>query len=164
MKTRFIPVELFSKRYGVTIDSVYNYKNNSKHKNNGIKKLENGGLFVDENYFLRRQNFRTKIKMMAQENYYFLTSSISSYQLAKLLSKYSGESVQGWVNFIWITLFAVDDNSIIYLKSFKKLWQFFRLTRALIRAVFKIVEVPVNKRDYNKMYDYKYGKIKEKAS
>ena len=164
MKTNFISVELFSRKYGVTTDNIYVYKNNHKYKNNGIKQLSSGKLLVDELYFIRRREFRYKIRMMAQENYYFLTSSIIPYQLSKLLSIYTGTSIQSWVTFISTELFVVDDTSILYIKSFKKLWHFFRLTRALIRAIFKIVGVPVNKRDYNKMYDYKYGKIEEKAS
>ena len=158
MKIHYIPVELFSKRYGVTIDSVYAYKHNSKHKNNGIK-MDNGRLFVDENYFVRRKEFKIKIRMLAQENYYFITASIPAYQLAEFLSKHTRSSVQSWVMFMSKDLFRVENPSILYINSFTKLWQFFRVTRALIRAAFKTVGIPKNERDYNKLYDYKYGKV-----
>ena len=159
MKNNFISAKLFAKKYGVSLDNIHVYKSNHRYKNNGIKQLNSRKLLVDETYFIRRKEFRNKIKIMAQENYYFLTSSISSFQLAKLLSKYTGANIQSWVTFMHISLFAVDDTSILYMNSFKKLWQFFRLTRALIRVVFKKVGVPANKRDYNKMYDYKYGRV-----
>ena len=158
-KSNFIPAELFSKRYGVPIGSIYSYKHYHKnHKNCGIKQLNSGKLLVDEVYFLRRDEFKKKIKLAAQENYYFLTCSITSLSLAKILSRYSSRSYYSWSVFMSVELFIANHNSIIFMRDFQKLWEFFRLTRALIRAIFKTVGVPINKRDYNTMYDYKYGK------
>ncbi len=68
MKNYFIPAEIFSRKYGVTVDNIYSYKYNHKHKNNGIK-IVDGKLLIDEIYFIRRREFRDKIKNLAQENY-----------------------------------------------------------------------------------------------
>ena len=159
-KSRFVPVVEFCKKNGISTDSIYVFKHNYANQTyKGIKKLKDGSVVIDEAYFLRRENFKTKIKMAAQENYYFLTSCISSFQLTKILSNYSNRSHRNWVMFMTVDLFSVNTSPIISTRDFKKLWEFFRLTKALIRAVFKTVGVPINKRDYNKMYDYKYGKV-----
>jgi hypothetical protein len=82
--------------------------------------------------------------------------------LCKLLEKYSGKSEALWRAFI-VELFCLKythnskSTSILKAKIHSNMWIFYRLTTALIREVFRKVGVPKHKRDYSKMWDYKYG-------
>ena len=102
---------------------------------------------IDENFFIRRKEFSKRVWLQCHENYYFLSRHLKDYELSKILSIFTS-NIQSWSTFISTNMFTtIDERGIFDYKVKPKMWQFFRLTTAIIRKIFKIARVKRENRD-----------------
>jgi hypothetical protein len=126
-----ISVEEYEAIYG-NIGSVYTLKYNG-HKY--IKKIGKS-IYIDDKALVRRRQFHKKIWLMSHDNYYMLNEFIIDSQLAAILSRYTNRPKHNWVTYLYEQLFstAYQDRSILAYKIPDMLWEFYRITTALIRS------------------------------
>jgi len=124
----------FVDMYGLSKDTVYACSNITKTKH--IKKFGNT-VYVNHKALKSRREFHHRVWLEATDNYYLLIDGTSQFKLARVLSKYLGGSAQSWTVWIDTVLFstAYMDRTLLQYKITKKLWEFWRFTRWLIRII-----------------------------
>ena len=135
----------FSDKYKVSAGAIYVGKHNGSLSSNAFKAQYNS-LFVDEEYFIRRERFKRKVWLESHDMFYFLTKHLSILEVASMLSEFSGKK-SNWSSWMNGPLFQIDDTSIINCKVNSKAWEFYRIARWIIRRLFVKARVPVSKRD-----------------
>jgi len=102
---------------------------------------------VDEYAFVRRREFRIKVWDTNHTMYYFLTSTMSVPDLARILETLTKYSFQIWSNWMNMSMFKFIRGSILDYKISMMHWTFYRVCTALIRRMFRKMGVPKDKRD-----------------
>ncbi len=148
---KLLKLEEFSNKYEVSMDVLYM----RKHKGDKYFHIVDKHIYIDEEFILKRIEFRKKIKLQAQENYFFLTACLEQRSVARLVEKYMGATINSWNCFMETSLFRIDDIVLQY-KISTQLWDFYKCSKALINSIFKVIGV--KNRDYDKLYNYKYKK------
>ena len=122
--------EDFCSKYHVRYNTVY-----MMYKNNVIPKhvISNG---INEDYFIRRKEFKQKITNEAHQLYYYLHKYFSDVTLTIILSRITGHSQYAWNTFLTYDLFSRDSDDITKFKIKGKLWLFYRVSRNITRYCF----------------------------
>jgi len=150
----FLSVEDFAEKYEIKPTSVYVFRLNNDVPDGVFVKESRYGLMVDENYFIKRDEFRKSVWLASHDMFHYFTEHIAESDLAYLLNKVDESvSINTWVSFLSTNLFRMDDSSILSFKISDNGWKFFRYVRWLIRAVFIKNGVPSNKRDLSIVLD-----------
>ena len=71
---------------------------------------------VDENYFLRINSFKLKIKFYAQDLYFLLSEHFTDSEIAREMARQFGGSYEKYIQYINNTLFSSCDQTILATK------------------------------------------------
>jgi len=116
--------------------------------------LKRGQRLINEEFFIRRREFKKKVWLESHDMYYFLTKHNTRLDLARLLHKVDVSiTVETWNSFLAVTLFLLQRDDVMSYNVNGLMWKFYRYARWLIRALFIKVEVPPNKRDLSILLD-----------
>ena len=127
----------FEDKYELPNSTVAQFKHS--HGMVGMQKIGNT-LYVDEKYFIRREEFRKKVWLQCHENYYAITEHIKDANLAYILARYTGRSQDTWHTYMNQGLFSLAgfDGTIFHYKVPYKQWEFWRITTFLIRRILRL--------------------------
>lgn len=133
-KRSFITVKDFTEKYETDDNLVYSYLGRFENTGFYIERKGKPNL-VDENYFIRRKNFKRFIWMRSHEYYFAMTENNTQYAIAGLLSKYMGGNKRSWNSWMSQALFSLSmlDSSIADTKLPLLNWKFYRFCRAFDR-------------------------------
>jgi len=112
-------------------------------KRNGIDAIaffsdKNGRSSVDENFIIRRKNFKVKVRMFNQDTYYYLEHFLTATDIAINVSKLYSVNRKSFYDYLMNGLFRVEDESIVIYKINNFDWVFFRYGRRLRREAKKM--------------------------
>lgn len=120
----------FALKYDINIKQIYVFKyQNTKEPFKRIGRE----LYVNEDFFKRRNDFKAKVIEKARENYYVITDEISAYRLAKILGELSNKSQGCWVTWMYKVLFAQKRQNILCYTVDRVMWEFYKLTNHIIK-------------------------------
>lgn len=88
-----------------------------------------GKLRVNEKFFIRRIEFRKKVKLFNQDMYYFLTEHFTETELAR--------SSNTSIDYINSKLFNEDNTTILRSDISGSDWKFFRFGRKVLHSLNK---------------------------
>ena len=153
-KHNWIKISEFSEIHCSSIESLYMMKYSGSIPSYAFKNIGRKVTMIDENYFIRREEFKMKTINIMQEYYYYLIRYYSEYQIAKMLNRIDeSQSVASWASFLCSGLFALTTNSIVNTKIPPKKWDFFRFTTWIIRAAMKERGIKMSEFDLDKFYE-----------
>ena len=128
-----ISSEEAAEMYGITPCNItQQLKKGNKH----VHKI-GSFLYIDDVALLKRREFANKIWNQANDNYFAITELISESDLARLLFRYlPHRTLSSWYVFVNNQLFSIafKDRSLLAYKVPAQLWEFYRITRAIIRS------------------------------
>lgn len=131
-----IPIGLFNERYELCDSAVYNAITAGVPKSVLSKVEAKGSLTVDEQFFIRRVDFKNKVVEFCQDYYYYLTEFFPASNIAKECVKYTGcSTVSSMSVFMHEDLFKTKDSGILNYKIWMQLWNLFRYFRAIDRVL-----------------------------
>ena len=126
-----LTVDEFVEIYNDTFETVHsaNYNHNPFIHKKGRK------LYIDDKALLRRRNFMRRVWMEAHENYYILAEHKSDSDMSRILSRFTDRSMHTWNSFQQKSLFSLTpfDKSLLSYKVNDMLYEYWRITRAIIR-------------------------------
>ena len=94
----------------------------------------NKRFYIKEEYLIKRFEFRKKIWLESHSLYYAVNERINDHKFAIMLSENLYGTKQDWLQFLRDRLFhTANVNKITNPTINKKLWDFYRFTRSLIR-------------------------------
>ena len=127
----------FAEKHGFSVAIIYTDKHNGKIPESAFSINNDGHYLIDENFFIRRLDFRRRLWLESHDNFYFLTKYISPWELAKILNRVDPSySVDSWNVFMASRLFATLPTSVTIFKTPTSLYNFYRYTRWIIRGLF----------------------------
>ena len=128
-KHKWIKVTEFSELYGNSLECIYAMKCTGSIPAHAFKRISPKVMLIDENYFIRREDFKIKTTNTMQEYYYYLVRYYSELQISKMLNNIDkSQSVASWSTFLSGGLFALTRDSITTTKISPKKWDFYRFT------------------------------------
>lgn len=96
------------------------------------KNVINGRIFIDENYFIKRKNFKINKLVMAQEMLNYVLLYMNSSQVARYLTtKYSIHSETAWTTFMSGYLYRRVSDRFLDYKVSRMQWRFIKAIRWL---------------------------------
>ena len=140
--SKWIPLAEFNDKYELhrnhvhAIITQHKKKGKTLHGINHIKELgTQSRIYIDEDYFLKRNNFRARMQHHAQDNYYVLTERTKQYALAKVLSTMSKRTQATWSTFMQTQLWQTRDDkyTILSTQLSPMTVEYVKLTNRLIR-------------------------------
>jgi len=144
MKRKYVKADEFAYKYDVTVNNIYVKKSNGEFDEDAFSVVR-GTLYIDENYFTRRREFKLKLKNLAHENYYALKYDLidddyvekrSDTAICKLIKEkttYSDRSLQSWRQFISLGLFSLNSSGILDTTSAPMVAEFYRVSQKIVR-------------------------------
>jgi hypothetical protein len=105
--------------------------------------------YIDHTYLVRRKEFEKKIWLESHDHFYWLNRTLSIALIAEMLAMVTDRSKETWTSFMSGTLFRLPSDSILSSRIYAMAWEFYRITRAIINRIFRILKVPKDKRDLN---------------
>lgn len=146
--TSMLRVDDFAYRYEVSVSNVYVKKSEGLIAPYAFSKNSGGSVYVNEDFFLRRKEFKKKVWLQSHDMYYFLTKHLSDTAVSKLLNKIDNSiSYESWNTFLATALFSNSITSILSYQVNDLAWKFYRYARWLIRAIFIKAGIPPKNRD-----------------
>lgn len=142
----------FCETYDLSIDTLYVGKASGSipahvFKHDGIR-----GTMIDEKFFLNRKQFRRKVWLESHTMFYFLNKHLSETDISRLMMKMDGGgSVGNWNTYVSDRLFRTPNESILQYKLSSAVWKFYRYCRWIIQHMFKVVGVPREQRDLERI-------------
>jgi len=114
----------FAEMYSLSDSTAYTKTNNPY-----VMKIGNS-VYINHKALIRRRDFYKRVWLEATDNYYELIDGASQFKLAKVLSKYLGNTPTSWNTWMTLVLFstAYNDKSLLNYKVSVKLWEFWRFT------------------------------------
>lgn len=136
MKKVLIPMTIFNEKYEVSKNNTSAFK--AKNKTPGVFIGKRKDCKVNETYFLRRKAFINRVKLENQDNYYHLTEYLSCSSVARLLEVMGSGNENSYTSFLSRGVFTSKDTSILDTTVSKLTWEFWRLSRRLVKIVEKL--------------------------
>lgn len=132
----FLEIHEFCEKYDVNYNSAKSII--CKYPDSPISKarVKIGKMFfIREEYIIKRFEFRKKIWLESHSFYYILNEKMNDNKFAIMLSENLYGTKQDWLQFIRDRLFSTSNvNKVINPTINKRLWDFYRFTRRLIRV------------------------------
>lgn len=149
MKSRkWIRAADFVEKYSLSIDHLHVHLHSHKQDRIKASKKEDGSLFVDENYFAQRREFRARVRNEIHSYFYMFEEHFSTLKVAKTISEIMGESTLNSVNHFLLSCFKEDESTILKYKVSAQAWLIYRAFRHLsMRTLRKAgMKIPEGKR------------------
>ena len=123
-------LEEFNKKYGLIDSHIFVRIGEGAIPRSVLKQQNRGYLLVDENFFIRRLEFRNKVKNYIQDMYFLLTEVASDIKLGKVF----GVANTYFTQSIWNRY----DTTILNYKINGSDWKVFRKMRKLHRKIERL--------------------------
>jgi len=152
--SKFVPIDDFIENYDTNLNALYQNKHIGIIPSFVFITFKRGETFIDEEFFIRRVEFRNRVWLESHDMYFFLTKHNSRVYIAELLHKIDDSvSIDTWNSFLHTALFRSPKDSILFYQVRGLAMKFYRYARWLIRALFIKTRVPLAKRDINIILD-----------
>lgn len=133
-KHNWITISEFCGTYGNSKESVFAMKCTGAIPKSAFKKISSKVTMIDENYFIRRVEFKKRITNEMHDYYFYLTRYFSEAEICRMIYKIdSTQSLSTWQAFLSNGLFALNNDSIMTTKVPPKKWAFYRYSTWIIR-------------------------------
>ncbi len=133
-------ISLFCEKYDLKPTNLYVFKSDGKLPAHIFyKPLNSKHMYIDENYFIRRKNFKKRVKRYNEDVYYYLTQYLSILQIVELICKLYPIEPSSVQILLYERLFMVDRSSILSTKISKAEWVLFKYGHLLERNLSKVV-------------------------
>ncbi len=145
---KWIRSAYFVEKYSLSIDHLHVHLHSHKQDRIKASKKEDGSLFVDENYFAQRREFRARVRNEIHSYFYLFEEHFSTLKIAKTLHEKIGESTLNSVNHFLLSCFKEDESTILKYKVSAQSWTVYRAFRHLaMRTLRKAgMKIPEGKR------------------
>ena len=139
VKRSFMTISQFEEKYEVCKNTVQSFLGQNTNTGYYIQRKGSYNL-IDENYFLRRKEFKKRIWLENHKDYYILTEKHNQFTLAGVLSDVLGSSKRSWNSWMNDGLFSLSavDGSIVDTKVSTRHWKFYRFCRALKNITLRV--------------------------
>jgi hypothetical protein len=149
-KRNFISTGTFYEKYSISANTFFCHRINNKVDDRAFKKEHNQIKYIDENYFLRRLEFKNKIQLIIESYYFVLERYFNESSIAHLLHIVDGSTSEcNYRAFLQKNLFALSEQSLTDTKITKQKWKFFRIVRGFLRRAFNKVGRTFRGKDLN---------------
>ena len=146
-KHKYITVSEFDFKYNLHRGHLWNMISSGSIPRSIIKDRADDVALVDENFFIRRLDFRAKIWNENHLMYFFLTKAMTQSAVARILAKVSGNSVPSWNNWMNCNMSVPLEFGICDYKIRDMHWKFNRIAKAVINKAFRLKHIAKDKRD-----------------
>lgn len=145
---KWVNVEIFAEKYGIDKDYLHVHLHNHKKDRDKAIKKEGGFIYVDENYFASRRDFRSKVLSEAHSYYYFFEEYFGDLNIARSIHAQSGKSSERSINHFFQNGFRLDESSIFNYEVPPLTWMIWRSLRHMVMQVMRIrgIKIPKGKR------------------
>ena len=139
VKRSFMTISQFEEKYEVCKNTVQSFLGQNTNTGYYIQRKGSYNL-IDENYFLRRKEFKKRIWLENHDSFFILTEKHSQFTLAGVLSEFLGSSKGSWNTWMDNGLFSLStvDGSIVDTKVSENHWKFYRFCRALTNITLRL--------------------------
>ena len=135
IKRSYLSIDTFCSKYGGNYQSITSQKSMGYYPESIFKYNGKRELYIDENYFTRRKEFRRRIQLYNQEMYYFLIDSFTSEaHIGRVVNEMYGVNAETMSVFLNAKLFSTLD-SMFKNKVSETEWAFNKFCRVLIRDI-----------------------------
>lgn len=124
-------VNEFSAKYGICVSAIHVAIGNGSIPRDVLSKNKYDVLEVDENWFIRRIEFRNKVKLYIQDMYFMVSDVVRNHTR---MGKIFGVAHVYWNSHLWQTY----TGSILTCKINGSDWKVFRKMRGLERKIKRL--------------------------
>ena len=130
--SNWITYREFADKYDTSIENITGYSFRGSIPTHVTKKLPNGRLVIDEDFFIRRNEFKTNLVESNIQKLYQLLEGTNENRLAIELAEDMKSTYRSLV--VWFNgdFFKLDNTSILHYKVTSLHWKFYRLKRRLL--------------------------------
>jgi len=126
----------FNEKYGLGDDYIATLKSTG-----GIPKSiisgSRGNYYIEENYFVKRKEFKRKVNLFNQDMYYYVTEHYLESEYAEAVSEYTGCSKTSIITWLARGLFSPDKTTLLNYKIPNSEWNLFKFNRMMIQRLSK---------------------------
>lgn len=141
----YILREDFIELYGTSVTALQHLVRN-EYIPKEVSIRQDGEIYIDIDWFVRRLTFKKKIWLQNHEMYFFLSRAMTDTEIALALQLVTGITETSWRTWLNAKLFALLPSGGIDYKISKRHYLFNRVASWLIRAAFKKLNIPKDKR------------------
>ena len=138
---RWLSVTRFASKYNLETQQVYMFRRLHTAEAKICFRGDNShkSVQVNEDYFIKRREFRKRLKHNSQELYYYITLDFSDWCLSKYLNEvYPESSIQVWNMFIKHQLFYMNDEaSMMDTRISLNMLKFYRAVRWYALKIYR---------------------------
>lgn len=132
-KQNFLDITDFCEKYSLNKNSFESMKAR-KYFPEHIFKKDGRQVYVDENYFVLKKEAIKRMWLLACENFYDITCSISASELSKRLHKIDdSKSIETWNTFLYGKLFITPSEKITHVKMTRGQYLFLRYSNWILK-------------------------------
>jgi len=138
----------FCAKHDISRTNVHVQNSLGRFDDRAIKSAGHGTYsYINEQYFVRRKQFKFYVWDTNHTMYYFLRTTMKNSDLARLLAEQTSMTATSWATWMSTTMWYTNDSSILDYKVSDNSWAFFREVRAIIRQMFRKLNIPMKNRD-----------------
>ena len=136
METKSMTIQEFADKYRMASESIYMFKKRGRLPNHVFTKVDGKrGVQIDEQYFLKRKTFQTKVIEFNQLMYYFHNLTQSDRGIARVFTNaYPTYNIVCFSSWLGRDLPKVK-HSMMLVEVTQTHWDFFRHNRRILRAL-----------------------------
>ncbi len=122
----------FCEKYDLNVSNLYVAKSEGKIPDTVFYRPLNAKRnHIDERYFVRRKEFRKRVKLFNEDVYYYLTEHFSVLEITEIIQKLYGVHHNATRVFLYHRLFMTDSGSMLATTLTKPEWALFKYGRLL---------------------------------
>jgi len=122
---KWISIHQFADNFNISTNNIYVQKSLGNISEDQFRRIGKE-LYIESNFFIRRKEFKRKIRNLNNEKYYRLIENKSPHQLAIEFAEHLGcrhETIYNWFRDM---LFSIDNLSILACRITQRHWDFFK--------------------------------------
>jgi len=129
----------FCLKYNLQKTSVKVSKHKGQISKDAFYKPNRGTYEVHESYFIRRAEFKKRVKNYSHSMYYFLSEFFSDAQIIESINKETGVSKTTLRTYFSSRMFAIDYSSILNIKISCIEWKIYKYYKKMERILNKVM-------------------------
>ena len=138
----------FSYNHGISIESVHTHLYKHKEDRAATKTNEYGELLIDAHYFVRRREFKARVRNEMHSYFLFFEEHFNSLEISRAIHKKTGKFTAASINTFLCNSFREDQSTVLNYKVPSQQWHIYRALRHLAMRTLKAsgAKIPKGKR------------------
>jgi len=130
-------IDDFCDKYDISSDCIHIAKHHKKIPARVFSKFDGKRNAIDENYFVKRVEYKKKVQNFNQDFYYLLIESTTETEMAKEIKKMGGGSHRGSISYFQYALWIGSTKSILFQNVTELDIKFYKMGRRFMRNLNK---------------------------